>query len=106
MFQGWNNTCVVVPVDWKGSKLKEPQVPPGRGFLFACPFAGCNRGANTQAEIQDHISRRHDIADPTKPKSVQTAQPKILRRRFPVPQGSVNEKQKLDPSFFQMYKPP
>eukprot|EP00486_Rosalina_sp_Unknown_P004597 CAMPEP_0201574886 /NCGR_PEP_ID=MMETSP0190_2-20130828/19669_1 /ASSEMBLY_ACC=CAM_ASM_000263 /TAXON_ID=37353 /ORGANISM="Rosalina sp." /LENGTH=295 /DNA_ID=CAMNT_0048003769 /DNA_START=917 /DNA_END=1801 /DNA_ORIENTATION=+ len=35
---------------------------------YACPYAGCLRGANGSDEIEDHILRHHDITDPTKPK--------------------------------------
>ena len=35
---------------------------------FACPYAGCLRGANSKNEIEAHILRHHDISDPTKPK--------------------------------------
>lgn len=35
---------------------------------YACPYAGCLRGANSSDEIEDHILRHHDITDPTKPK--------------------------------------
>eukprot|EP00485_Elphidium_margaritaceum_P012704 CAMPEP_0202706600 /NCGR_PEP_ID=MMETSP1385-20130828/18994_1 /ASSEMBLY_ACC=CAM_ASM_000861 /TAXON_ID=933848 /ORGANISM="Elphidium margaritaceum" /LENGTH=577 /DNA_ID=CAMNT_0049365111 /DNA_START=104 /DNA_END=1837 /DNA_ORIENTATION=+ len=35
---------------------------------YACPYAGCLRGAHCAEEIEDHILRHHDITDPTKPK--------------------------------------
>ena len=35
---------------------------------YACPYAGCLRGANSSEEIEDHILRHHDITDPTKPR--------------------------------------
>ena len=57
MFVGWAHTIATVASDWKGSKVIQAKVPPGRGFHFACPFAGCSRGANTQNEIQEHICK-------------------------------------------------
>ena len=53
--------------NWKGFNPPQEEVLPGRGLPFACPFAGCNRGAHSQQEIQEHICRHHDISDPTKP---------------------------------------
>eukprot|EP00484_Ammonia_sp_Unknown_P029232 CAMPEP_0197025526 /NCGR_PEP_ID=MMETSP1384-20130603/5828_1 /TAXON_ID=29189 /ORGANISM="Ammonia sp." /LENGTH=591 /DNA_ID=CAMNT_0042454063 /DNA_START=40 /DNA_END=1815 /DNA_ORIENTATION=+ len=52
--------------EWKMLNHFEPDKP----LKYACPYAGCLRGANSSQEIEDHILRHHDITDPTKPKEV------------------------------------
>lgn len=105
MHVGWSHTSAMVPADWKGFKCQEADILPGRGLPFACPFVGCNRGANSQQEIQEHICRHHDISDPTKPKNVKTAQPKTLRRRIE-PRADPNKPEPLNLEFFKQYTPP
>jgi hypothetical protein len=105
MHVGWSRTCVVVPVNWKGFNPPQEEVLPGRGLPFACPFAGCNRGAHSQQEIQEHICRHHDISDPTKPKSGKIGPLKKLRRREEVPKDPLKSPE-MSLEFFKEYVPP
>jgi len=105
MHVGWSRTCVVVPVNWKGFNPPQEEVLPGRGLPFACPFAGCNRGAHSQQEIQEHICRHHDISDPTKPKNIKNAPLKTMRQREEVPKDPLNTPE-MSLQFFKEYVPP
>merc|ERR1712013_507286 len=79
----WSHKTAVMSVAAKNSEWAvrnhfESEKP----LKYACPYAGCLRGADKAEEIEDHILRHHDIADPTKPKEQSQSEKKKRKQRM------------------------
>ena len=68
MHQQWAHQTVTVAQSALRTEKILPHAQCEKPLKYACPYAGCLRGANNSDEIEDHILRHHDITDPTKPR--------------------------------------